>query len=359
MTPEEEQLNLSWKKASTKVKTPALPLPSPGGPVSPLLKTFDRRVVVKANYFKAPSGKLPSKLAYILRKEAVEGERRMIVNNPQALKTPLKGEGRFYHLVISPEDNIPDMKGFLNKVLRRLEGEKGQGLLWGFAVHNDTEHRHAHVIIRGADLQGRPRALSPRDIKERIRRICQEEAAAQIGRRTIWDVQRALREQIPKDYFTALDSRVEKKLNSFYQVGTLELNALERARLEALVEKGLARRGLGTYQLCSSWKVDLKAEQLKSDLMKSLHRVGEVAPRKQKVFPLPAGEVFEGKVASIAYNREALGAKAVYLEDKKGLLYKTSHPPRTRGLQVGQRVLISPQGGLRVEPPGPPAQERR
>ena len=52
-------------------------------------------------------------------------------------------------------DHALDLKAFVTRLMGQVERDVGVPLDWASAVHHDTDHVHAHVLIRGRDLDGK------------------------------------------------------------------------------------------------------------------------------------------------------------------------------------------------------------
>jgi hypothetical protein len=99
---------------------------------------------------------------------------------------------RYWKLIISPEQGN-DMKHFLGyvrevmgaverDVLTEDELKKGERLEWVGAIHNDTDHRHAHVILRGR-IGDRDLTLNKAYLSHGIRARASEIATKHLGYR--------------------------------------------------------------------------------------------------------------------------------------------------------------------------------
>ncbi|MGF7213197.1 type IV secretory pathway VirD2 relaxase [Skermanella aerolata] len=102
------------------------------------------------------------------------------------------GDRRYWKLIISPERGH-DMKNFLGyvrevmaavetDVLTDDEIKRGERLGWVGVIHDDTDHRHAHVILRGS-LGDRDLTLSKAYLSHGIRARAAEIATRHLGYR--------------------------------------------------------------------------------------------------------------------------------------------------------------------------------
>lgn len=75
-------------------------------------------------------------------------------------------EGRdvvIHKLTLSPEVNPNDPKEFTREVMHQLGSEKGLDLEWWAVTHNNTDHRHVHVVVLSKDRNGRNVKFDKRD----------------------------------------------------------------------------------------------------------------------------------------------------------------------------------------------------
>lgn len=75
-------------------------------------------------------------------------------------------EGRdvvIHKLTLSPEVNPNDPKEFTREVIHQLGSEKGLDLEWWAVTHNNTDHRHVHVVVLSKDRNGRSVKFDKRD----------------------------------------------------------------------------------------------------------------------------------------------------------------------------------------------------
>lgn len=67
-----------------------------------------------------------------------------------------EGRGVVIHkLTLSPEVSPNDPKEFTREVMQQLGSEKGLDLEWWAVTHNNTDHRHIHVVVLPNDKEGR------------------------------------------------------------------------------------------------------------------------------------------------------------------------------------------------------------
>jgi hypothetical protein len=99
---------------------------------------------------------------------------------------------RYWKLIISPENgyDMKDFLGYVREVMAAVERDvltddelkNGERLEWVGAIHNDTDHRHVHVILRGR-IGDRDLTLNKAYLSHGIRARASEIATKHLGYR--------------------------------------------------------------------------------------------------------------------------------------------------------------------------------
>jgi hypothetical protein len=119
------------------------------------------------------------------------------------------GDQRLWKIILSPEfgDRI-HLQRLARDLVGQMANDLGTELEWIGVAHHNTEHRHAHVVIRGVGSDGRPIRLKRDYIKHGIRDIAEDICTRQIGYRTSRDTAEAERREIGEPRFTSLDRAI-------------------------------------------------------------------------------------------------------------------------------------------------------
>ncbi len=115
---------------------------------------------------------------------------------------PRRGEKHQFRIIVSPEDA---------RDLAQVERDTGRRLEWAAVNHYDTDHPHAHLIVRGVDRDGRELRLSRGYISNGLRSRAQELATEELGPRREVDVRRSLAREVTQARFTTLDCELERR----------------------------------------------------------------------------------------------------------------------------------------------------
>ena len=180
-----------------------------------------RRVIVKARYVKmTPFGAKAAKLhlRYIER-DGVERDgskgRLYDAEGParaDAFQEPRLGEKRQYRLIVSPEDAAElDLTTYVRRLMARVERDLGQALEWAAVNHHDTDHAHAHIVLRGVDARGQEVRIDREYISSGLRWRAQELATWELGPRTELEMQRTRGREIAQERYTSLDREIERR----------------------------------------------------------------------------------------------------------------------------------------------------
>jgi hypothetical protein len=63
--------------------------------------------------------------------------------------------GRHFKFIISPESPRVDIPALVKTLIKRMEKLTGNNFHWMAAVHTDTDHPHAHLLLNGEDRNGK------------------------------------------------------------------------------------------------------------------------------------------------------------------------------------------------------------
>ncbi|HEV3189557.1 MAG TPA: DUF3363 domain-containing protein, partial [Polyangiaceae bacterium] len=203
--------------------------------------------------------------------------------------------------------------------------------------HYDTEHPHAHLIVRGVDRDGRELRLDRAYISNGLRSRAQELATEELGPRLDVDVRRALAREVAQSRFTSLDREIERRAQDGRVEGRSRRHAgridesLLVARLEHLEALRLAdRTGPAAWTLHPGWQDELRELVVRGDILKQIHRaVGGDRTRYRIVRagcpleedPAKDGTVLLGRVASKGLSDELKGSFYAVLETPSGRAY--------------------------------------
>jgi hypothetical protein len=158
--------------------------------------------------------------------------------------------------------------------MAEAERDLGTKLDWVAVDHHDTEHPHAHVLVRGRRENGRDLVM-PRDyVSNGLRRRASEVLTRQLGRETAPERAARLERAVDAERLTALDGRLLARAED----GRVTLaghgpdNDLLRRRLAYLERLKLARRDGPDWRLDADVKAKLTQMGDRADARERLAR---------------------------------------------------------------------------------------
>lgn len=236
-----------------------------------------------------------------------------------------------FKCIISPENQDVNLEVLCNEFIKRVEAMTGYKLYWRGAIHNDTEHRHAHLCINGRDKNGKKVRFKKEMIRRTMRETLSYVATQMVGERTEQEIEAARSNMISAKRWTKLDERLEEYSG---KISTRNLETEIAGRLAFLSEIKLAEKKGSYYELKSDWKDVLLAtgryntfleEYQKADGNIELYSGGAVSGRCERV---------------ITFDKDEAWNDAVIVNDGKKLVYVPVWQLNKQNI-VGKNIEIS------------------
>jgi type IV secretory pathway VirD2 relaxase len=335
-----------------------------------------RRVVVKAHVARlGPGGaKAASLHLRYIQRDGVEkdGSQGVLYDaggpaRPRAFEQPRVGERHQFRLIVSPEDaGELDLTDYVRRLMTRVERDLGRRLEWAAVNHYNTDHPHAHVIIRGVDRDGSEVRLDRGYISNGLRWRAQEIATEELGPRQELDVRRAHTKEVTQERFTSLDRELERRIQddrvqvrSSRPPGRVDESTLI-GRLEHLERLRLAERlSPKEWMLTQGWQQTLRDLGSSGDIIKQIHAAISGDPARYHV--VRAGQAMQtdptdapvvtGRVASKGLSDELKGAFYAVIETPTGRAYHVPLDARSaEALRLGDIVSLTTKPEAPVRP---------
>lgn len=186
------------------------------------------------------------------------------------------GDTRLFKIIISPEDGAGvDFKTTSVDMIHALEQRTGERLEWAGIVHRNTDHPHAHIIVRGRSLSGQPLFIKPGVIREVLRDEVQRSLTRQLGPRTVADVRWQRTSEITAFRVTGADRSMARQVARGAEFSPVTpKDDFEMRRLVVLVGFGLAHKERGSWLVRSDFTAQLRQMKDLQDRARILFRSG-------------------------------------------------------------------------------------
>lgn len=187
------------------------------------------------------------------------------------------GDKRLFKIIISPEDGKQaDFEKTAADLVAELERRTGSQVEWAGIVHRNTDHPHAHLMIRGQTESGHELHIPREVVRTHLRGSVQDSLTRQLGFRSLDDLERERDEEVSAIRVTSLDRKLGKQLDRT-QPGYAPVKPQSRHevdRLKTLREIGLAQEGDGAWTLRSDFETQLQGMKDLQDRARTLFQSG-------------------------------------------------------------------------------------
>ena len=237
-------------------------------------------------------------------------------------------DSKHFKFIISPENPEVDCKVLTKTLVKRLELITGYNFSWLAAVHTNTNHPHAHLLINGIDKNGKKvdcfrGTMLKHTIREMARQICTELK----GERTQEEIEASKKKLPEANRYCMLDKEIEhfcfvrsSNDNPDYPVSIRSQNDVMYKRLCHLEKIGLARRQEGEadiFNLEKDWSEKLHSAGRYSSYLKARNELLFMHGIDLKIFGND-GETATGIITKLyKMNYEESWDNAVVIENKE------------------------------------------
>ncbi len=238
------------------------------------------------------------------------------------------GDKRIFKIILSPEDANADFQQTAAALVTRIEQHTGAPVEWGGVVHRNTDHPHAHIVVRGRLPSGEPLKLPPALIRRGLREAVQSSLTRQLGPRTIADIEHQKQIELTANRVTHLDRSLARRAipwaaDPVFNEAGAAASAAEVNRIRHLKELGLSKPYDG-----DRWLV-------RSDFVTQLQQMKDIQDRARTLFR--SGVAISDPHAPMEYS--ILSKKLV------GRVLLNSEDERTGALQT---IFETTQGKIEI-----------
>lgn len=260
-------------------------------------RTRRQRVIVKATFVKhggkiSGAKKLRSHVSYLARDgTGLDGKEPQFIgiggklarDEVHSETKTWSADRHHFRLYISPERGRElELDWFVEAIISKMERDLETKLSWFGVCHYNTEHPHAHLLIRGKRQDGKDLIIKRDYISHGIRETAIELATDVLGLRKERDVRGALLKDIRAKRLTEIDRFIKREITTLQDGRQIfafvrgEKNAFYRKlkleRLRYLTSLGLANRlSFRRWELNPQFERRLKELAIEGDRVKSHH----------------------------------------------------------------------------------------
>jgi hypothetical protein len=229
-----------------------------------------------------------------------------------------------FKFIISPENQRVDTEALVRTLVKRMEAAAGYNFYWTAAVHTDTAHKHAHLLINGKDRSGKDVYFDPSFIKGTMREMTREICTAMVGRRTQEEIRQYQEQAYKALRYTAVDEDLKNVERPYegqkYESRIDAQEDIHYKRLVFLTELGLAEQDetdKRRFYLERGWRNKLKAQGRYNSFLAARRELMFTSPYQLEQYEGDGGPV-EGVVTKLyKMNDEDRWNHAIVIESKK------------------------------------------
>jgi hypothetical protein len=208
--------------------------------------------------------------------------------------------GKHFKFIVSPENQNIDIKALVKTLVKRVEKISGYHLYWTAAVHTDTSHPHAHILINGTDKNGKEvffdKLFITQTMREMSRQICTEMA----GKRSRAEIRASVLQSCNHNRYCPFDDALREKEIKLQKpdgpyTGSVETdNELLYRRLCHLSDLGLAKQKAGSdtvFFMEKDWSGKLRAVGRYNSFLKARSQLIAAPAPSMELYTKETGEI--------------------------------------------------------------------
>ena len=265
--------------------------------------------------------------------------------------------GLHFKWIVSPENTGVDCAALTRTLIKRMELVTDYKFGWLAAVHKNTAHPHAHLLINGIDRNGKKVDCFRRTfLKQSVREMCRQICTELKGFRTLEEIDATQRRLPLANRYCALDARIEtcsfidrNNVDKDFPASVRSQDDVMYKRLCHLEDLRLARRrkeNSGLFDLAKGWAGILHTAGRHSSFLKAWKELLSSKRVNLGLYDMRRGKTVKGKITKVfRMNYEDSWDNAVVVEDeaqKKAWFVPLYREPDTRIL--GADVICSASG---------------
>jgi hypothetical protein len=234
--------------------------------------------------------------------------------------------GRHFKFIISPESPRVDIPALVKTLVKRMEKITGCSFHWMAAVHTDTDHPHAHLLLNGTDRNGKTVDFTNLFITQILREMNRQICTELIGKRSPEEIRASLSQSHKSYRHCHIDESIHlyetalKQKDEAYETQVGARDGLMQKRLDFLSSIGLAKKAKDKkklFYLERDWQKKLKAMGRYNSFLKARSELSLSLPYQMELYTKETGEA-SGKITRLyRMNDEENWNHAVLIENDK------------------------------------------
>lgn len=254
--------------------------------------------------------------------------------------------GRHFKLIVSPESQDVPMEQFVRTYMEKVSAELGVKFDWAAAVHNDTGHRHAHILINGKDTDGRMlKRPFPKDfVRHRAREIARNIATSSVGLRSKKEMTEAFERSIASNRWTVHDQKIAEMSGKGNAIMAHSAGNDTKRRLDHLVKIGIAELSKGRYTLEKNWDETLRITGRYNSFLSARETLKNTSMTELRLWNGDEASVIGTVRKRFCLNDEFVNDNAIVIENEKGAWFVPLFAPPKDGIE-GSVVTVSAKRG--------------
>jgi hypothetical protein len=254
-----------------------------------------------------------------IREYLPQENKKQVAEKPQLFSdTPVNPEflaaytdtmtDKHFKFIISPENPKVDCEALTKTLVKRLEAVMGEKFSWMAAVHTDTAHPHAHLLINGVDKNGRDVYFDKTLIKKTIREMSRQICTSMIGKRTAEEIKQSISMAHRSHRYCFIDDAIKTRetplpdASGQFESAVFITDDIMRKRLLFLSDLGFAERkkdgGREIFYLERNWKKKLKDIGRYNSFLDARNNLLSTASYNLEIFTAETGTI-SGTVTKI------------------------------------------------------------
>jgi hypothetical protein len=247
-------------------------------------------------------------------------------------------------------------------LVKRMEKITGYSFYWMAAVHTDTDHPHAHLLLNGTDKYGKEVDFDNLFITQTIREMSRQICTEMIGKRSDEEIRAAILQSHKSYRYCPIDESIHlyeaplPRKDDVYESQVRARDDIMQSRLAFLASLGLAKKEpakKNLFYLEKDWQKKLKAMGRYNSFLKARADLSLSLPYQMKLYTKETGEA-SGRITKLyRMNDEENWNHAILIENdqlKKAWYVPLYFEPDEKllnaeavcGLKTNQKGLLVP-----------------